>query len=95
MGNVARPRRPKKRKTGYKPNEAGVLREAGRKIAAAREAAGLTQEQAAHKAGIDYKRWQRLEGGTVNATLRTLLRVAETLEVNVWAMLDGRLSGRR
>jgi hypothetical protein len=44
---------------------------------------------------MDYKRWQRLEGGSVNATLRTLLRVAEALDTNVWTMLEGRGHGRR
>jgi transcriptional regulator with XRE-family HTH domain len=92
---VARARRPKKRKTGYRPNESTVLREAGKKIAAVREGLGLTQEEAADRAGIDYKRWQRLESGSVNPTLRTLLRVAEALETNLWAMLDGRGQARR
>jgi transcriptional regulator with XRE-family HTH domain len=55
----------------------------------------LTQEEAADRAGIDYKRWQRLESGTVNATLRTLLRVADALGTNVWEMLQGRPHGRR
>jgi len=91
---VARVPRSKKRKSGYRPNESGVLREAGRRIATAREGLGLTQEEAADRAGIDYKRWQRLEGGTVNATLRTLLRVADALGTNVWTML-GRTPGRR
>ena len=38
---------------------------------AARESRGFTQEEAAHAAGIDYKRWQRLEQGTVNPTVKT------------------------
>ena len=92
---MARAPRSKKRKSGYRPNESGVLREAGRRIATAREGLGLTQEEAADRAGIDYKRWQRLEGGNVNATLRTLLRVADALDTNVWAMLQGRPAGRR
>lgn len=91
---MASPRRPKKKQAKYRPNESSVLREAGKKIAAARESVGLTQEQAAHKARIDYKRWQRLEGGSVNATLRTLYRVADALEVNVWVMLEERPSRR-
>lgn len=92
---MARPARSKKRKSGYRPNESGVLREAGRRIAVAREGLDLTQEEAAHRARIDYKRWQRLESGTVNATLRTLLRVAEALDMSVWVMLENRGSGRR
>jgi len=92
---VASARRPKKKQAGYRPNESNVLREAGKKIAAARESVGLTQEQAAHKARIDYKRWQRIEGGSVNATLRTLYRVADALDMNVWAMLEARSQSRR
>lgn len=92
---MARAARSKKRKTGYRPNESGVLREAGRRIASTRAGLGLTQEEAADRAGIDYKRWQRLEHGSVNATLRTLLRVADALGTNVWDMLQGRGRPRR
>lgn len=92
---MARAKRSKKKKSGYKANESGLLREAGRRVAATRRGLGLTQEEAADRAGIDYKRYQRLEAGTVNATLRTLLRIAEGLETNVWAMLEGRAPGRR
>jgi transcriptional regulator with XRE-family HTH domain len=53
-------------------------------------AAGLTQEVAASDAGIDYKRYQRLEAGTVNATMRTLARVAEALGTDLWSMLAGK-----
>ncbi len=64
-----------------------VLREVGQRVRAAREAAGYTQEEAAARADIDYKRWQRLEQGTVNPTIRTLARVASALGVGFWAML--------
>lgn len=57
------------------------------RVRRARERAGLTQEAAASAAGIDYKRYQRLEAGTVNATMRTLARVAEALGTDVWKML--------
>jgi transcriptional regulator with XRE-family HTH domain len=63
-----------------------VLRELGQRLRSAREAAGLTQEEAAHKAGIDYKRWQRLEQGTVNPTIRTLIRVADALGIGFWGL---------
>lgn len=92
---MARTPRSKKRKSGYRPNESSVLREAGRRVAAARRASGLTQEEAADRAGIDYKRYQRLESGTVNATIRTLLRIAEAFDTSVWTMLEGRTHGRR
>ncbi len=67
-----------------------VQREVGRRVRRAREAAKLTQEAAAHRAGIDYKRWQRIEQGTVNLTLRTLVRVAAALDMDFWALLRAR-----
>lgn len=65
----------------------GVQKEIGRRIRDARVAAGLTQEAAAAAAGIDAKRWQRLEQGSVNATVRTLGRVAEALGMTFWALV--------
>lgn len=64
-----------------------VLREVGRRIRAAREAVELTQEEAAGQAGIDYKRYQRLEAGSVNATVRTLARVASALSTSFWQLV--------
>jgi len=59
--------------------EKKVLRQLGRRLRDARSAADLTQEEAASRAGIDYKRWQRLEAGEVNATVRTLVRAAKAV----------------
>jgi len=64
-----------------------VLREIGGRIRASRQAAKLTQEQAADAAGIDYKRWQVLEGGRDNVTVQTLCRVAEACGTTFWEML--------
>jgi transcriptional regulator with XRE-family HTH domain len=64
-----------------------VLKELGRRIHRARIAANLTQEEAAAASGIEYKRWQALEAGRVNATMRTLVRVAKGLGVAVWDLL--------
>lgn len=66
-----------------------ILSAIGANIRRAREAAGLTQEEAAHRARIDYKRWQRVEAGAVNCTIRTLVRVADALSVSVWDLLRG------
>ena len=68
------------------PNVRQLLREIGGRVRDARTAAGLTQEDAAHEAGIDYKRWQRLESGTVNATVQTLARVAAALGTTYWEL---------
>ncbi len=70
-----------------RPRKAVLLRELGRRIRAARLAASLTQEEAAARAGVDYKRWQRLEQGAANPTVLTLDRVARAMGVDVWRML--------
>jgi DNA-binding XRE family transcriptional regulator len=75
------------------PGEFAALRNLGASVRAARVASGLTQEAAAALADIDYKRWQRIEQGAVNPTLRTLLRVAEVLEVDAWRLLAPRRRG--
>ena len=73
-----------------------VLRELGNKISRARILAGLTQESVAATSGIDYKRYQRLEQGTVNPTVRTLARVAAAIGVDLWKMLaDSSTAARR
>ena len=74
--------------------EAHVLREIGRRIRDARVAAGLSQEAAAARAGIDSKRWQRIERGAVNATVRTRVRIGRALDVSVWTLLAPTLQGR-
>jgi len=65
-----------------------VLREIGRRLRAARVAADLTQSQAADRSGIDLKRWQRIEQGTVNATVQTLVRAANALGTDFWLLLE-------
>ena len=70
-----------------RPEIERVLKDVGRRIAAARHEADLTQETAASKAGIDVKRWQRIEAGEVNATIRTLVRVSAALGTTLWDLL--------
>ncbi|MBZ0236372.1 MAG: helix-turn-helix domain-containing protein [Deltaproteobacteria bacterium] len=72
------------------PDVSRVQREIGRRVRAARLRAGLTQEMAAANAGIDYKRWQRIELGETNCTIRSLVRVAEAVETTFWTLLGAR-----
>jgi transcriptional regulator with XRE-family HTH domain len=65
-----------------------VLQEIGARVRRARLCAALTQEEAAARAGIDYKRWQRLEQGLVNPTARTLVRVAEAVRTDLWQLMS-------
>jgi transcriptional regulator with XRE-family HTH domain len=68
-------------------SERRVLEDVASCIRIARLRSGLTQEEAASRGGIDYKRWQQLEQGRVNATLRTLVRVARGCGVTFWQLL--------
>lgn len=67
-----------------------VQREIGRRVRAARLRAGMTQEAAAANAGIDYKRWQRIELGQTNCTIRSLVRVAAAVDTTFWSLLGTR-----
>ena len=64
-----------------------VLLEIGRRVQMARKAAGITQEEAAARSGIDYKRFQRVEAGTVNVTVRTMVRISAGLGVTFWQLV--------
>ena len=68
------------------------MRAIGAHIRGARLAAGLSQEDAAGRAGVGYKRWQEIEAGAANPTIRTLDRIAITLGVEIWNIV--RRSGR-
>ena len=69
-------------------HEAEVQAGIARRIRAVREAANLTQEDAAERSGIDLRRWQRLEAGEANPTVRTLGRIAETCGVDFWSLVE-------
>ena len=51
----------------------------GLQVRALRQAKGWTLEEAAEKGDMDLKHWQKIEAGTVNVTLVTLVRIAEGL----------------
>jgi transcriptional regulator with XRE-family HTH domain len=70
-----------------KPSLKQVQKQVGRRLRAARLAAGMTQEKAAAAASVDYKRYQSLESGLINATLKTLLRLANALGVQLWQLM--------
>lgn len=52
-----------------------------------REAAKLTVEEAAHRAGIHWRHWQKVEAGETSATLRTVARISNALEVEPGELL--------
>lgn len=52
------------------------------RVVSLRKKSGLTQAQASRAAGIDLKRWQLIEYGTVNATIQTAVRISAALGVH-------------
>ncbi|WP_327308023.1 helix-turn-helix transcriptional regulator [Streptomyces sp. NBC_01298] len=59
----------------------------GDRIRVARIHEGLTQERLAEHAGVDRSTVQRLEGGTTDAKISHLLRIARVLRVSVKSLL--------
>jgi transcriptional regulator with XRE-family HTH domain len=74
-----------------------VLVDLGRVLRAARDRADLTQEDLAERSKIDVKRIQRIEAGTVNVTIKTLVKIASALNLTLWQLLNerGRARSRR
>lgn len=64
-----------------------VLADVGECVHLARLNAGLTQQAAADAADIDVKRWQRIEAGDVNCTIKTLVAVAAATGTDLWSLL--------
>lgn len=59
--------------------EKALRRKLASNVRRIREDRGLTLEEAGHRAGMHWRHWQKIEAGEVNATLRTLSRVAVVL----------------
>jgi len=58
-----------------------------RNLKAARKAAGLTQEDAAHEAGLDVAQYRKIENGQTNTSVRTVARIAAALGLKSLAPL--------
>lgn len=61
----------------------------GLNIAAARDAAGMTQEQLADASGMHFTAISRLERGVRAPRFHTLIQVADALKVPPGQLLDG------
>lgn len=64
-----------------------LIQVVARRIKALRQARGLTQDDVAEALGIAAKNVQRLEAGRQNLTLKTLVNVADVLDVEPWELL--------
>lgn len=59
----------------------------GKAVRRRRRELDLTQEDLAEKANLARTYITNLEAGKINASLETIVRLAEALEVSVWALL--------
>jgi transcriptional regulator with XRE-family HTH domain len=65
------------------PDERELRRLLATNAARYRGTLGLSIEQAAERADLDRRYWQKVEAGEANATLRTLARLSRALRVQV------------
>lgn len=65
-----------------------VMKDVGRRLAELRRDLGLTQEQLAERLRMEANNLQRIELGMQNLTLRTLVRLANELDVKPGALLE-------
>jgi transcriptional regulator with XRE-family HTH domain len=56
---------------------------------------GLTLEAASGKASIDITHWQKVEAGSVNVSMVTLVRLADGLDVNLVDLFAAGPPGKR
>lgn len=69
-------------------NDLYKLRKIATRIKELRKSSALTQEQLAEKANIDYKFFQKIENGTRNITVNTLIRICDSLNVSLKDFFD-------
>jgi transcriptional regulator with XRE-family HTH domain len=77
-----------------KPSVDRVVRKLAGQIRTARIEAGLTQEEAAERGGIPYKRFQSIEHGAANVTVKTLARISAAVGLTI-SQLTGLTASRR
>jgi transcriptional regulator with XRE-family HTH domain len=64
------------------------MEQVGRRIAALRLKAGLTQAQVAKSIDTAVNNYQRIEHGAQNATIRTLVKIANVIGVPTAALFE-------
>ncbi len=62
----------------------------GKHLRKIRKDKGLSMEQLAYKAEMEYRQIGRIERGEVNATVVTLFRIAEGLDVDIKELFNYR-----
>jgi transcriptional regulator with XRE-family HTH domain len=60
-----------------------MLRMLGANMQRLRPAADLTQKEAADRAGLHWRHWQKIESGTCNICVSSLVGIAYALDVTI------------
>ncbi|MBW1739754.1 MAG: helix-turn-helix transcriptional regulator [Deltaproteobacteria bacterium] len=60
----------------------------GARIKSLRNSKNITQEQLSERTGINPKYLSSIERGKENPTLNTLIRLSETLDVDLWEVFE-------
>lgn len=71
-----------------KPYRAAV-RSFGLHLRKLRQERGLTLEEAAERASLDWKHWQKVEAAMINPTLVTIYRLARGLQISLEDLFVG------
>lgn len=79
---------PKRSHAGSTPRAQKAIKRLGERLRSLREAAGLTQLQAASDAELDPKHLQEIEHGRTNPTVATLVTLADAYEVSLSQLFD-------
>ncbi len=59
----------------------------GKRVCLARRRYGLTQEETAHRCGIDRTYLARIEAGRVNPTVKVLFNIARVLGTKIMSLM--------
>lgn len=82
--SMAKPSRSKERSRTKDPDLVAL----GRRVCHLREAAGLTQEALAHKAGLHWTYIGQIERGERNLSFKNVLKLAKGLDVEPGELFD-------
>lgn len=74
---------------GTAPGETELRKRLARATRRERRRLGLTQEEAAERAGIAARQLQRIEAGDVNAGLSTLAGLCRAFKVDILRLFEG------
>jgi DNA-binding XRE family transcriptional regulator len=71
------------------PKLQGALRKLGARVRELRQVCDFTQEELAGRAGLDPKHLQEIEAGKSNATMATVIGIADAVGISLTELFKG------